>query len=210
MIRQTGGFALSATSTRSSSAALAMRSASGRGLMPSWAPSTSIRRTSRARIRSLIRGSSLGGGAMADHCSRAHPFGGSGCTARPKTNEADAGKPTSARPPGGRCASIDLAHRATLDARSRPRPEWPGGDARGRPAFRSSCRPTRVQAATDPEDSSVSLWTPGGEHEVPREPAAADRRSRPPERRRRGRSPGRSTSRRSTTCRPRSRPRPRR
>ena len=40
-----------------------MASASGNGLMPICSPSGATRRTSRARIRSLIRGSSFGGGS---------------------------------------------------------------------------------------------------------------------------------------------------
>jgi hypothetical protein len=55
MIRQTGGFASAATSTKSRSSCRAMFSASGSDLIPSCLPSGSIRRTSRARIRSLIR-----------------------------------------------------------------------------------------------------------------------------------------------------------
>lgn len=67
MIRQTGGLARSATSTRSSSRARARFSASGSGLMPSCSPSEEMTRTSRARIFSLIRGSC--GVAIADHSS---------------------------------------------------------------------------------------------------------------------------------------------
>ena len=70
MIRQTGGLALSATSTRSRSSSRAMASASGSGLMPICSPSDPTSRTSRARMRSLIRGSLLlGGAAMAGHSS---------------------------------------------------------------------------------------------------------------------------------------------
>src|SRR5664280_1191709 len=57
MMRQTGGLAPGATSTRSRSRSRAMASASGRSLMPSCSPSGSTRRTSRARMRSLMRGS---------------------------------------------------------------------------------------------------------------------------------------------------------
>ena len=55
MIRQTGGLAIGATSTRSRSSSRARRSASGTALIPSWSPSGPMRRTSRARMRSLIR-----------------------------------------------------------------------------------------------------------------------------------------------------------
>src|ERR1700759_4982266 len=65
MIRQTGGEACGATSTRSRSAARAMARASGSGLMPTCSPSAETKRTSRARIRSLIRGSVVTGGGMA-------------------------------------------------------------------------------------------------------------------------------------------------
>src|SRR5918994_4160994 len=58
MMRQTGGFAMGATSTRSRSRPRAIRRASGPGLIPSWPPSGPIRRTSRARMRSLKRCSS--------------------------------------------------------------------------------------------------------------------------------------------------------
>src|SRR5689334_326297 len=54
MIRQTGGLALGATSTRSSSCSRDRASASGRGRTPSCSPSAPTRNTSRARMRSLI------------------------------------------------------------------------------------------------------------------------------------------------------------
>ena len=69
MIRQTGGLALSATSTRSSSSSRAMFRASGSGVIPIWAPSGPTSRTSRARIRSFIRGSLTAAVAMASHSS---------------------------------------------------------------------------------------------------------------------------------------------
>ena len=47
----------------------AICSASGSGLMPSWSPSGSTRRTSRARMRSLILGSLVAGGAAMRHHS---------------------------------------------------------------------------------------------------------------------------------------------
>src|SRR6478609_5531652 len=60
MIRHTGGRSSlpGPTSTRSSSASRAMASAWGRGLIPSFDPSSPMRSTSRARMRSLIRASS--------------------------------------------------------------------------------------------------------------------------------------------------------
>ena len=67
MIRQTGGFANGATSTRSRSSWRAIESASGKVLIPTWLPSAPMRRTSRARMRSLYRGSFCCGVAMADH-----------------------------------------------------------------------------------------------------------------------------------------------
>src|SRR5215475_2305155 len=71
MIRHTGGFALSATSTRSRSMDRAIERASGSGRMPICPPSGPTSRTSRARMRSLIRGSLLfAAAAMADHSSR--------------------------------------------------------------------------------------------------------------------------------------------
>ena len=55
MMRQTGGFAPGATSTRSRSNPRAIRNASGTGLIPSWSPVGPIKRISRERIRSLMR-----------------------------------------------------------------------------------------------------------------------------------------------------------
>src|SRR5512132_3951414 len=55
MIRQTGGLAVGAISTRSSAASFAFWSASPIGTMPSGSPSAPIRRTSFHRICSLIR-----------------------------------------------------------------------------------------------------------------------------------------------------------
>src|SRR5471032_2792299 len=65
MMRQTGGEACGATSTRSRSAARAIARASGSGLMPTCSPSAETSRTSRARMRSLIRGSLVTGVGMA-------------------------------------------------------------------------------------------------------------------------------------------------
>lgn len=55
MIRQTGGFSLGATSTKSSPASRARDNASSVGIMPSWAPSAEITRIGVIRICSLIR-----------------------------------------------------------------------------------------------------------------------------------------------------------
>lgn len=57
MMRQTGGRACGATSTRSMSCERAVRRASASGRMPTCSPSGPIRRTSGTRMRSLMRGS---------------------------------------------------------------------------------------------------------------------------------------------------------
>lgn len=54
-MRQTGGMAFGATSTRSNPRSRAIWSAWNVGTIPSCWPSSSIRRTSRIRIRSLTR-----------------------------------------------------------------------------------------------------------------------------------------------------------
>src|SRR5207237_6750387 len=54
MIRQTGGVAVAAISTRSRPFSSAIIRACAGGMMPSWAPSSSMTRTSLARMRSLI------------------------------------------------------------------------------------------------------------------------------------------------------------
>src|SRR5579863_2255975 len=69
MILHTGGEACGATSTRSRSISRAIASASGNVLIPSCLPSGSTSRTSRARIRSLIRCSSVVGKAVIRHHS---------------------------------------------------------------------------------------------------------------------------------------------
>src|SRR5688572_22029211 len=87
MIRQTGGLAMGATSTRSRSASLAMTSASGRLLIPNCAPSASIRRTSRALIRSLLLVSAAVPAAMRHHSLVGAPDAtraGVGSNARPR------------------------------------------------------------------------------------------------------------------------------
>src|SRR5918992_4180165 len=55
MSRQTGGIAFGATSTRSSPRSRAIWSASNVGMTPTCSPFSSISRTSRIRMRSLMR-----------------------------------------------------------------------------------------------------------------------------------------------------------
>src|SRR5215471_11114869 len=55
MMRQTGGTAVAAISTRSSPFCRAMASACGGGMIPSCVPSSSMTRTSRTLMRSLTR-----------------------------------------------------------------------------------------------------------------------------------------------------------
>src|SRR4051812_21734654 len=55
MMRQTGGVAVAAISTRSRPFWRAIASAWGGGMMPSCSPLSSMTRTSRTRMRSLIR-----------------------------------------------------------------------------------------------------------------------------------------------------------
>jgi len=60
---------MGATSTRSRSSSLAIARASGNALMPSCTPSGSTSRTSRARMRSLIRCSVVVSATMRHHTS---------------------------------------------------------------------------------------------------------------------------------------------
>src|SRR6476620_8520495 len=64
MIRQTGGRASAATSTRSRDAWLAISCAWARGTTPRFSPSASISRTDSARIASLIRVDGPAGGRV--------------------------------------------------------------------------------------------------------------------------------------------------
>src|SRR5579864_8910087 len=74
MMRHTGGLARGATSTRSRSSCRSMARASGNGRIPSCWPSGSTRRTSRARMRSLILVSlAVMGMAMRHHSRRCGP-----------------------------------------------------------------------------------------------------------------------------------------
>lgn len=102
-------------------------------MIPSWFPSGSTSRTSRARIRSLIRGSLAAGVAMWHHSLL-------------DTKKADVREATSAW-----CGVRST--RAHL--------EWPGGGVR--PASRS--------IVLDTVPAMSSLWTPGGERPVEREPS---------------------------------------
>ena len=184
MIRHTGGLAIGATSTRSRSRLLASLSASGTGLMPSWSPSGPMRRTSRARMRSLMRccsRCSRCGAAMAAHSCA---MGGVslfvlvGSVARREARGAH-------RPPPPR--RRDRHHRSRW---TRTHVRWPGG---GRPHFASNC-PGRVahvdgqpgenvpddQAASG-DDAARTRGRPAG-----RRPSG-DRRGPPPRRRGAGR-----------------------
>src|SRR5262245_30758071 len=145
MIRHTGGLALGATSTRSSSRARAAARASGRFTTPSCSPASPMSRTSRARIRSFVLGSSVAMSAprlqmgdagldatMADAGSVRHGAG----TTIPGVASTDPGSGTGDRPGGSGHAGCSASH------------------IRLSGAWCSRC-----------EDTSVSsLWTPSGEH----------------------------------------------
>ena len=73
-MRHTGGVASGATSTKSRSDCLASSRASGRVLIPNWLPCASMRRTSRARMRSLYRGSFVAVAMAVHSCAMALPF----------------------------------------------------------------------------------------------------------------------------------------
>ena len=121
MIRHTGGFAIGATSTRSRSMLAGHGAGRREGLMPSWSPSGPMRRTSRARMRSLYRCSGCCGGAMADHSCA---MGGPPCSACRRVGarrEAAATEDTTAH-----ATWSPSSTRTPLDRRMRPR-WWPGG-----------------------------------------------------------------------------------
>ncbi len=134
-----------------------MWSASGSGLMPSCAPSGPMSRTSRARMRSLIRGSLVAGVTIGAHsvardvlpvANRAI-----GKARRPRTRSHP--RPVTARGPG--------ALRSTTARRSIARDlaaGWSAATQRDGPLSEFSC-PVRVTQVS-------SLWTPGGEHPVDR------------------------------------------
>src|SRR5580698_2062076 len=105
MIRQTGGLAMGATSTRSRSSVRAIVSASGSGFMPSCWPSGSTSRTSRARMRSLIR-CSLVAAVTIRHHSYARARGASTNLLTERCYEM-----------ADQCQRTDLTHQG-----------WPGGD----------------------------------------------------------------------------------
>src|SRR5688572_30081010 len=148
MILQTGGSALAATSTRSRPTSRAAERASGRGFTPSCDPSAPIRRTWRARMRSLMRASSV---AIAASPLRAGP---------------------STRIGGGRflavCGSV---HRHTGMRRTGIGPGTTSSTRWG-PALRACRSHFRFQLRC--KDTSVSgLWTPGGGEPEPEAPAGA-------------------------------------
>src|SRR5579884_1821615 len=147
MMRHTGGFAPGATSTRSRSSWRAMARASGSSLMPSCSPSGSTRRTSRARMRSLMRGSVVTVAAM-----RLHSL----CSDRgtPPTDRRGAGR--SGGPHGhGTVPVVDPASRASSGGR----------------VGAASRAPLPLHALDRRLPAVGTLWTPGGERPVGR-PAA--------------------------------------
>ena len=159
MIRQTGGSARSATSTRSRSSSRARASASGNGLMPIWLPSGPTRRTSRARMRSLIRCSLLlSGAAMTGRLSSwrssdGRQWGG----ARPgrKRNDADVGSRRPRGPEVGWWRRIDPSHR----------PEWlpfVAGWGPEEPRFRCSVVRLGYQFSPDPRHTRGQRCRPCG------------------------------------------------
>src|SRR5689334_5345683 len=165
MIRQTGGLALGATSTRSSSCSRDCASASGRGRTPSCSPSAPTRKTSRARMRSLILTSCA---AMWSPASSGFPRGIE--ELGPDATMADTGMSAIRQP----TASRRTRRVRNLRTRRTCVVWWPGGDAdhRERSQFplpcyaghdRISCQDTRVS----------SIWTPSGEHRPEPEPEPA-------------------------------------
>ena len=196
MIRQTGGLALGATSTRSRSSWRAMVSASGSGLIPSCLPSGSTRRTSRARMRSLIRCSLLSGAAaMRHHSLWSGPLTRKGqaseSNARPRRSiDPDAPPPLAGRWPGGgrgpasrlRFCKHRVAAMSTLwtpeasdrSAGSRRRP------ATRRPAARAPAAPgRRRRTGGDAEPSRGGAGGPAGRAAGPAGPHARPRWSSP-------------------------------
>src|SRR5690606_9896299 len=174
MTRQTGGFAWAATSTRSRSCARAMARASGSGLMPICCPSGPTRRTSRARILSLILGSPLAGGvaiAESSSCRRSYLLsaGWMGASPAPRTHEGRTSeKPTSAPGP----PRTDRAGQLRLST-WRTSMRWPGGG--GAPLRLRLCCVGYGHGPThdNPTPCRMSLWTPGGEHRPEPEPTSA-------------------------------------
>src|SRR5579872_4143342 len=144
MIRHTGGEAWGATSTRSRSSSWAIANASGRGFIPSCRPSGSTSRTSRARILSLILGSLTDGAFVIGHHS---------------SRKADVCLlTTDTRPQGMRCPCLRQRRPGAHGKRQS------GGQVEARldaSLASPSCVPHRLAAVS-------SLWTPSGEHKVPR------------------------------------------
>ena len=129
-----------------------MARASGSGLMPICCPSCPTSRTSRARIRSLIRGSLLAGGvaiAKSSSCRRSYLLCAGWVVVERRR------RPTGQRE---RCGG-GVSTRRTL--------VWPGG---GEPRFPMQLWRRRVPAmpgtATTRSAWSMSLWTPDGERPV--------------------------------------------
>src|SRR6478736_7589663 len=163
MMRQTGGLALGATSTRSSSCSRDRASASGRGRTPSCSPSAPTRKTSRARMRSLILTSCA---AMWSPASFAASSVGGGTGSGPGRDDGGHGnvrhQATATR---AAAQHADLAHLrccwvVVLVARwghctqaRGPKSRFPLPCYAGRD--RISCQDTRVS----------SIWTPSGEHQ---------------------------------------------
>ena len=143
--------------------------------MPSCWPSWLMRRTSRARMRSLIRCSLAV--AMADHsCAM-------GCSSRETDTDADHQADVRAPPlhePSG-SGSRDCALSIDPDSRPPPGRRQGGRVGAGRPVG-------RPRGCPDPSWSSVvpdrladvsSLWTPDGEHPVGERRTPRRRRGRP-------------------------------
>src|SRR4051795_7643878 len=169
MIRHTGGLALGATSTRSSSCSRACASASGRGRTPSCSPSAPTRKTSRARMRSLILTS----------CAAMWSPASSGISSAieelevPGRDDGGHGKcpPSNDRPHRETKESYNMRTRRTRSVAVVLVAGW--GSERGSHfpgclcviagRVRISCQDTRVS----------SLWTPSGEHRPEEEPSAA-------------------------------------
>ena len=131
-----------------------MLRASGRALMPSCLPSASTRRTSRARIRSLIRGSLVAGGVVIGHHSyRRRPLHATG-----------AGVGKRKRPPLGTGEPGAHASGAEVDG-------WEPPKRRA---------PLSVSVVSHKVPAMSTLWTPGGERPVPR-PGSGTIPTAPPE-----------------------------
>src|SRR5262245_48756265 len=181
MIRQTGGLACAATWTRSRSCSRAMASASGSGLIPIWAPSGPTSRTSRARMRSLIRGSLVAcGAAISDPSS---------CVALVLPDalflgtKRTKGERRMSRHPPVASNLLALLLRGVQGGHRPGRTELRPVAGWGTPPYRQrrSRFPISVvrvgYQSVSPEQhlgARMSLWTPGGEHPVDRDPDSTD------------------------------------